>query len=270
VAEASSQFIGSIPETYDRHLGPLLFEPYARDLAARLDPPAAPARVLEIACGTGIVTRQLRERLPSDVTLVASDLNEAMLEVARQRLRDASALELRQADALALPFPDASFAAEVCQFGWMFFPDKSLAAREAFRVLRPGGQLLFNVWDSLAENPLGRITHETLAAIFPSDPPDFYRVPFGFHDVAAIRALLRVAGFGELAVESIAFTAQAPSAQHAAIGLVLGNPVLAAIQQRGGEPEVVVAAVTAALEAQLGAGRLRAPMRAHVVSARKP
>jgi len=270
VADSSAAFVGSIPELYDRHLGPLLFEPYARDLAARLAPLATPRRALELACGTGILTAQLRERLAGDVALVATDLNDAMLEVARQRLGARSALSFRQADAQSLPFPDAEFTAVVCQFGWMFFPDKPRAAREALRVLGSGGQLLFNVWDSLAENPLGRVVHETLAQLFPVDPPDFYRVPFGFHDAAEIRAQLREAGFERIEVEHVALTAHAPSAEHAAIGLVRGNPVISAIQQRGADPERVVDTVAAALRAQLGAGALDAPMRALAISARQP
>jgi ubiquinone/menaquinone biosynthesis C-methylase UbiE len=188
VADSSAAFVGSIPELYDRHLGPLFFEAYARDLAARLAPPATPRRVLELACGTGIATRRLRERLARDVTLVATDLNEGMLAVARVNAGAQTALTYQQADASSLPFADAEHAAVVCQFGWMFFPDKPRAAREALRVLAPGGQLLFSVWDSLAENPVGRIAHETLTRLLPADPPDFYRVRFGFHDRDAIRA----------------------------------------------------------------------------------
>jgi len=270
MADSSAAFVGSIPELYDRHLGPLLFEPYARDLAARLAPAATPRRVLELACGTGLLTRRLRERLAPDVALVATDLNEGMLEVARARLGPLPALTFQQADAQSLPFADAEHGAVVCQFGWMFFPDKPRAAREALRVLARGGQLLFNVWDSLAENPLGRVVHETLARLFPADPPDFYRVPFGFHDPDAIRAQLRDAGFERIEVEGVAHTARAPAAEHAAIGLVRGNPVVAAIQQRGGDPEHVVRAVASALRAQLGAGPLEAPMRALAIAARRP
>jgi SAM-dependent methyltransferase len=269
VSTSAAQFTGSVPEHYDRHLGPLLFAPYARDLAARLELPAT-RRVLEVACGSGIVTELLRERLARDVELVATDLNEAMLGVARRRLGAKPALAWQVADAQALPFPDAHFGAWVCQFGWMFFPDKPRAAREALRVLHADGQLLLNVWGVQRENPIARIAHETLARLFPEDPPDFYRVPFGFHDTDALCALLEAAGFAHPRAERVDCEARAPSAEHAAIGLVRGNPVIAQLAARGADVEAVVAAVARALRTELGAGELRAPMRAHVVAARKP
>jgi SAM-dependent methyltransferase len=269
MATAAAAFTGSIPEIYDRYLGPVLFEPYARDLAARLAPPVPP-RVLEVACGSGVATRQLRERLAPEVELVASDLHEAMFAVARSRLGAGARVEWQAADAQALPFPDAHFGAWVCQFGWMFFPDKPRAAGEAFRVLRPGGQLLLSVWGALHENPLAQIVDATLARCFPRDPPDFYRVPFGFHDTQAIVAMLRGAGFAGAEAASVDCEARAPSAEHAAIGFVRGNPVVAEIHARGADPDSVVAEVAAALRRELGPDPLRAPMRAHVVAARRP
>jgi SAM-dependent methyltransferase len=269
VTTGAAQFTGSIPEHYDRHLGPLFFAPYACDLAARLALPAT-ARVLEVACGSGIVTEQLRARLAPSVELVATDLNQAMLAVAQRRLGARAALSWRVADAQALPFPDAHFGGWLCQFGWMFFPDKPAAAREAFRVLHAGGQLLLNVWGSQRENPIARIAHETLTRLFPDDPPDFYRVPFGSHDTVALSSLLGTAGFVDLRAERVDCEAHAPSAEHAAIGLVRGNPVVGQLAVRGADAEAVVAPVAEALRAELGAGPLRAPMRAHVVTARKP
>lgn len=268
---SDAHFVGSIPETYHRHLGPLLFEPYAADLAGRLELPASPtARVLELAAGTGILTRHLRERLPAGASLVASDLNQPMLEVAGANLGATAGVEWRQADATELPFSPETFDAVVCQFGLMFFPDRARAAREAARVLKPGGQLLFNVWDSLERNPLGRIAHETIARFFPSEPPDFYKVPFGLYDPAAIRTLLESAGFEEVRHLSVPFVEQAPSAEHAAIGLVRGNPILLAIRERGmAEPDEIVAAVAAALAKAFGDWPLRVPMQAHVFTARR-
>jgi SAM-dependent methyltransferase len=272
VKQADARFAGSIPETYDTHLGPLFFEPYAADLAARLArlelPTAQGSRVLEIAAGTGILTRRLRQALPPAVTLVATDLNEPMLEVARRRLGSVPGIEWRQADATALPFPDRTFDAVVCQFGLMFVPDKTLAAREVFRVLRPGRRFLFNVWGSLEENPLGRIAHEAVASFFPADPPGFYLVPFGLHDTAAIAAILAGAGFEEIEVSTVGLRAEAPSAEHAAVGLVRGSPILNAIEERGSaKPETIIAAVAAGLAGAYGEGPLRVPMQAHVISA---
>ena len=189
----NAQFAGSIPAAYDRYLGPVLFQPYAEDLAARLKVDAN-GSVLELACGTGILTRILRDRLPAATRLVATDLNEPMIENAAQKFRQGEAVEWRQADASSLPFDDASFDAVVCQFGIMFVPDKALSAREAHRVLKPGGVFLFNVWDSMEYNDLGRIAHETISSFFEKDPPTFYQVPFGYHDQNEIRRVLESAG----------------------------------------------------------------------------
>ena len=271
---ADARFVDSVPEMYDRHLGPLLFEQYARDLATRLAASKPPmARVLEIAAGTGIVTEQLARQLPQETTIVATDLNPPMLAVAQRRLRDEtspSRIEWREADATNLPFPDQAFDAVVCQFGVMFFPDKPRAASETLRVLVPGGLWLFNVWGSLRENAIARIAHETITSYFRDDPPQFYQVPFSMHEEQATRELLVGAGFSDVTVVPVRFTAEAPSAHHAAVGLVRGNPVLAAIEERGtvGADEIIEA-VGAALARELGDKPMRAPMLAHVVSGRK-
>jgi ubiquinone/menaquinone biosynthesis C-methylase UbiE len=149
MAHSNVSFVGSIPEAYHQYLGPLLFEPYAADLVGRLQLSSSTPEILELACGTGIVTERLHERFGDAAIITATDLNEAMLDVARRRLSQSARITWRAADAAALPFPDQTFDAVVCQFGLMFFPDKLQAAREALRVLKPDGQWVFNVWDSL-------------------------------------------------------------------------------------------------------------------------
>lgn len=264
----NAQFAGSIPAAYDRYLGPIFFQQYAEDLAARLvvEPNSS---VLELACGTGILTRKLRDRLPASVKLVATDLNEPMFRNAAAKFQETEAVEWKQADACNLPFGDRSFDAVVCQFGIMFVPDKALSAREAHRVLKPGGVFLFNVWDSLEQNPLGRIPHETIASFFDKDPPTFYQVPFGYHDHAEIRRVLEEAGFGDVRLEVVDKIATGSTPQDAAIGLVHGNPVAVAITER--DPSllpVITKAVAEALAKNLGETDIRAPMRAIVVEAR--
>src|SRR5262249_27725237 len=155
---------GSIPQLYDRYLGPVLFEPYAADLAHRVAAHDA-GPVLEMACGTGIVTQQLRAHLAPDVQIVATDLSQPMLDYARTKLTALKDVDWRQADIAALPFVDASFAIVVCQFGLMFVQDKQAAFREARRVLRKDGLFAFNVWDRLSTNPFAHIAHETLASL---------------------------------------------------------------------------------------------------------
>jgi len=260
----NAQFAGSIPEAYDRYLGPILFKPYAEDLAARLKPEEK-SSVLEVACGTGILTRILRDRLLASAKLVATDLNEPMIQTAAKKFRQGEAIEWQQADASSLPFDDRSFDAVVCQFGIMFVPDKALSAREVRRVLKSGGVFLFNVWDALAHNALGRIAHETIGSFFEKDPPTFYQVPFGYHDQGEIKRLLDEAGFRNVRIEVVAKVGGASRAEDAAQGLVRGNPVAIAISER--DPSllpVIVDALTGALKKEFGA-IVRAPMRALVV-----
>jgi ubiquinone/menaquinone biosynthesis C-methylase UbiE len=273
-AAADARFVGSVPDMYDRHLGPMLFDQYARDLATRLTASERPlTRVLEIAAGTGILTEQLAQRLPEAATIVATDLNPPMLAVAQKRLEkrgSAPTIEWRQADATSLPFPDAAFDAVVCQFGVMFFPDRAQAASETRRVLEPGGRWLFSVWGPMDDNPIQDICHRTIAGYFSEDPPQFYKVPFSMHDEEATRDLVAAAGFQDVTVIPVRFTAECQSARDAAIGLIRGNPVLSAIEERGTVGvEEVIQAVAAALARKLGDTPMRAPMLAYVVSGHK-
>jgi ubiquinone/menaquinone biosynthesis C-methylase UbiE len=268
VADRDAAFVGSVPQNYDQFLGPLLFHHFADDLAGRLAVKPG-LRVLETACGTGILTERLARRLAGQGTLGATDLNEPMIAHARTKaLRD---VDWRQADATALPFDDGSFDAVVCQFGLMFYPDKAKGVREAWRVLRPGGQYLFNVWDALEHNAVARITHETVARFFASDPPQFYMVPFSLHDTTRVSAWLTAAGFEDVAPIAVTGVGTSPSAADAATGLIEGNPIAAAILERRPDalPEVH-AAVARNLAAELGDRPLRCGLRAFVFAARKP
>jgi ubiquinone/menaquinone biosynthesis C-methylase UbiE len=268
--DATAAFVGKIPENYDRYLAPLFFNPYADDLVGRLAVHDG-MRILEVACGTGIVTRRLVAKLGGRGSIVATDLNEAMFANARKGLPGPGDAKWRHADGTSLPFESRSFDAVVCQFGLMFFPDKAAGAREAFRVLTPGGVYLFNVWDALEHNPVPRLTHETIAAFFPKDPPRFYTVPFSYHDTAVIESLLRETGFEDVRCERVAKEGRSPSAAEAAIGLIEGNPVFGEIMQR--RPEAIgeiEAAVAARLAGELGDAPLRAPLRALVATARRP
>jgi ubiquinone/menaquinone biosynthesis C-methylase UbiE len=263
----NAQFAGSIPAAYDRYLGPVLFQSYAEDLAARLQVDANRS-VLELACGTGILTRVLRDRLPATTRLVATDLNEPMFRNAAQKFRQGEAVDWQQADASSLPFGDASFDAVVCQFGIMFVPDKALCAREVHRVLRSGGVFLFNVWDSMEHNDLGRIAHETVSSFFEKDPPTFYQVPFGYHDHAEIKRVLEGAGFRDVRLEVVAKLGGASRPEDAAQGLVHGNPVAVAIAERNPTLlPIITNAVAEELKKRFGETTIRVPMRAVVVEA---
>lgn len=271
MAGRETAFVGSIPPTYDRYLGPLFFEPYAEDLVARLPVPP-PLRVLETACGTGIVTRRLVAKLSGQGSIVATDLNEPMLAHASRQTGERDGLEWRQADATTLPFDDRSFDAVVCQFGLMFYPDKPRGVREALRVLRPGGRYLFNVWDRLERNPATAIVHETVTAFFPSDPPRFFTVPHSLSDATEVARWLRDAGFVDVAIETVERTGVAATAEEAATAMLEGTPLYGMIMERDpaalGELRAVVAHK---LTARFGAEEpVRVPLRAFVFSARRP
>jgi len=267
MGDVNARFEGSIPQFYDRHLGPVIFEPYAADLARRIDR-RPPGPVLEIACGTGILTAQLRRLLGPDTALVATDLNQAMIDHARSRVKDADRIEWRTADASALPFSDAAFACAACQFGLMFVPDKAAAFREARRVLVDGGLFVFNVWDGFAHNSFGRIAHETIGSFFATNPPNFYQVPFGFNDPGELTRLLATSGFVDISLEHLALEARSPSAHSFAVGLVKGNPVNIAIAERGLDADAITAAVAAALARVGGDEPFRTPIQAVVATAR--
>lgn len=261
-----ARFAAEIAAVYAENLVPLLFEPYALDLAERIDRTGA-RDILETAAGTGALTRAIVGRRP-DVRIVATDLNAPMLE--RAASHGGTRIEWRVADALDLPFDAGTFDAVVCQFGIMFFPDRARAYAEARRVLRAGGRWMFSVWDALEANPLPQAVFDALAARYPADPPGFMaRVPHGYHDVGRIRAELRAAGYDEIGIDAVELTARAPDARHVAVAFCTGTPLRHEIGAR--EPdglERVVDAATHALESRFGTRAIEAPMRAYVVDAR--
>lgn len=265
MVSSDTVFAGSIPELYDRCLGPFLFEPYAEDLAER-SAALAPGHILETAAGTGIVTAALARALP-EAEIVATDLNPEMLRVAGRKA-DTGRVTFAPADAQSLPFPDNSFDLVVCQFGAMFFPDRVAAYREARRVLKPGGAFLFNVWDRLEANPASGAVAEAVAALFPDDPPGFLtRVPFGYHDKARIGEDLHAAGFTTVESETVAKRSRG-AARDVAPGLCQGSPLRAEIEARApGRLDEATRAAAAALGSRFG-DPIDAAMSAHVLTAR--
>jgi ubiquinone/menaquinone biosynthesis C-methylase UbiE len=266
-AGGDSIFAGSIPALYDRYLGPLLFAPYAREIGERLADLRAGA-LLETAAGSGIVTEVLAATLPVSVEIVATDLNQAMVDHAAAKPALAR-VTLRQADALALPFEAARFDAVVCQFGAMFFPDRVAGYREARRVLRSGGRFLLSTWDSLDHNPMTRCVVEAMARHFPTDPPRFLaRTPHGHYDRDTIRRELVEAGFRTVGLDVVSLPSRATSYRDVAIGLCQGTPMRGEIEARAPGPAGLQAATEAAataLAAAFGSGSIEAPMQALMV-----
>ncbi|MGB6352291.1 MAG: class I SAM-dependent methyltransferase, partial [Pseudolabrys sp.] len=232
MAATDKLFAGSIPEIYERFLVPLIFEPYARDLAGRVAK-ANPRDVLEVAAGTGVLTRALASKLSERVRMVATDLNQPMLDKAQTRPIDNGHVVWQQADALALPFQDKSFDVVACQFGAMFFPDKVKGYKEARRVLKDGGRYFFNVWDKISDNEFADVVTQALAPVFPDDPPRFLaRTPHGYNDADTIRAELKAAGFGDVTIDTVDASSTAPSAREPAIGFCQGTPLRLEIEAR--------------------------------------
>jgi len=267
-------FSGSIPELYDSLFVPLVFEPYATDIAARVAA-AGPTRVLETAAGTGVVTRAMARALPASVDVVATDLNPPMLARAAA-VGTARPVQWQQADANQLPFDDASFDIVVCQFGVMFLPDKAHAFAEARRVLRPGGTLLFNAWDRIEENEFADVVTMTLAGLFPADPPRFMaRTPHGYFDKAVMVRDLSNAGFdAPPLIETLAKRSRAASAHIPATAYCQGTPLRNEIEARSGAAASqgladATAACTAAITARFGTGAVDAKIQAHVVTVRR-
>jgi SAM-dependent methyltransferase len=261
-------FIGNIPQYYDEGLGPIIFTEYAADISRRAAA-SRPARVLETAAGTGIVTRKLRDALPDDTRLIATDLNPPMLDIARAKFLPGEQVEFQPADAIALPFADQSFDAIVCQFGVMFFPDKARSFAEAYRVLARGGRYVLSVWDSHRYNSFGRIAHEVAGRFFPADPPQFYSVPFSCHQIDPIKEYLIAAGFDDIGIAVIRQERELPETANFARAAVHGNPLIDQVRARGGvDPERIVDALTQEFRREFGdPGRM--PIQAIVFSATK-
>jgi SAM-dependent methyltransferase len=265
--DADTVFDHSIPQLYETHLVPLLFEPYAVDLAERLAVRSL-ERVLELAAGTGVVTRRLATVLGNDVAIVATDLNQPMLDQAAA-IGVARPVEWRQADAMQLPFKDASFDAVVCQFGVMFFPDKPTAFAEARRVLRPGGVFIFSAWDRIEENEFADVVTTAVGTLFPTDPPRFLaRTPHGYHDREAIARDVAGGGFTTPPrIETVAARSRATSARIPAVGYCEGTPLRTEIVMRDGSRLAEATDVAArAIAERFGRGPVDAKIQAHVVT----
>jgi len=266
MSDMNRSFAGSMPEYYDRILVPVMFEPFARDLAARLQEMKS-GHVLELAAGTGIVTRALAQTLRPDVAITATDLNPAMLDRAKSH-PGLERVRWREADALALPFPDRLFDCAVCQFGVMFFPDKRVAFREALRVLRPGARFLFSVWGH-REGSVWEVATNVVGELLSRDPASL--VSPAYNDVAVVHADLSAAGFGSITDEDVIKLTHSSSARDAAVSMCHGGLVRAAIEaQAPGRLDEITDAATTAIAAHFGSGPIESPLHAILFTAVRP
>ena len=268
MVQSESVFAGSVPAIYERLMVPMLFDPFAQHMADRVAQ-MSPREILETAAGTGAMTRAMAARLPPDAQIIATDLNPAMLDLARAAGAAEARISWQQADAQSLPRPDRSADCVVCQFGVMFFPDRVQAYREVLRVLRPGAPFLFSTWDQVAHNAFVAVVQRALDVLFHPDPPRFMqRIPHGYHDTFTVAQDLRAAGFGPVRVEAVTLMVRAASAQDAAAAYCQGTPLRAEIEARGpGRLEEVTQIVADALSRTFGPGQIKGQAQAFIVTA---
>jgi SAM-dependent methyltransferase len=260
-------FTGSIPEIYERYLVPLIFEDYAQDLASRVSNRPV-SNVLEIATGTGVVTRAVVDALDSNVSIVSTDLNQAMLDYGAS-VRSDNNVKWKVADALSLPFEDDAFDVVLCQFGVMFFPDRVKAYSETLRVLKPGGRYIFNVWDRIEDNEFADTVTTALMDVFPDDPPLFLpRTPHGYSNIDKIASELSEGGFtSKPSFETVTVRSRAKSPSVPAIAYCQGTPLRNEIENRDSSLlESATEVATAAISKRFGNGAIDGKIQGHVVT----
>lgn len=260
-------FQGNIPSNYEEYLGPLLFEAYAIDMKRRLNP-AQGRSILELSCGTGRLTKHLLNVLTPDGLLLATDINPAMLEVAKQKVRADDRLSWECADAIALPYEAGKFDSVVGQFGVMFYKNKPKSYQEVFRVLKKGGVYIFNTWNSMANNPIIEEVTVALDDYFGNDAPDFYNVPFSYYDPKDIKSDMAESGFSKIDISVVKVNGFSDTAANAAKGLLQGTPVYSGIIERNKDvlPDLMVA-LEERLTKKYGASNLIVPLEALVITA---
>ncbi|HLZ16640.1 MAG TPA: methyltransferase domain-containing protein [Cyclobacteriaceae bacterium] len=260
-------FDGSIPKNYDHYIGPFLFEPYADDLVSRIDNTAG-TNILELACGTGIVTQRLVSHLSGSAELTATDINADMLTFAQEKVV-APNVCWDTVDMTAIPYEQDLFDTVVCQFGLMFATDKSKAVTEMHRVLKKGGKLLFNVWAPIADNPVWKIYTTLISRLFPNTPLNNAAGPFSMSDENYGSSLLKQAGFTRYEVESVSKTGICDTASNAATGFTLGSPIYNVMKNDPSMVERFRDALEEAIVLELGNHPVRSPLRSLVFSAEK-
>ncbi|WP_418594678.1 methyltransferase domain-containing protein [Ponticoccus sp. (in: a-proteobacteria)] len=209
-------------DRYQTVLVPVIFEPWAKELVRRADPQAGDD-ILDLACGTGVVTRELAKRLPGSRNLAAADHSAEMLGVARSLAKEAGLdVEWVEADAATLPFADNRFNLAICQQALQFFPNKLAALRELRRVLKPGGRAVFCVQRELDVNPMLKAQAATLEAYVGAEAATAVEAICSLPDGTEIQMLFEKAGFRDIEVTSVTLDLQHPDAAVFAAGAMGG------------------------------------------------
>ena len=204
------QLTGNAAELYERYLVPAITGVWAADLVQRAALRTG-ERVLDVACGTGIVARLAAKRVGGQGVVVGLDLNTAMLAVARALPQSGATITWTEASVLAMPFPDATFTVVLCQLGLQFFPDRPQALREMRRVLVPGGRLLLSVFGPLAHNPAPQALADALEWHLGPHASAIKRAEHELDDPAALHDLVAGAGFAEVSIETTTQPIRFPS-----------------------------------------------------------
>ncbi|WP_148616406.1 class I SAM-dependent methyltransferase [Nocardioides rubriscoriae] len=264
-------FVGAVADVYERLLVPMIFAEPAERLAG-LVAERAPHDVLETAAGTGALTRALVRRCP-DALITATDLNRPMLAAAAHApgLAAEERVTWAPADALDLPYADASFDVVACQFGVMFFPDRVRGYAEARRVLRPGGAFVLDTWDRIETNELAWVIESAINATVPDDPLLFMgRTPHGYHDPDVVRADLAAAGYVDVTVTPVDGTSVTTPAD-AAVAYCQGTPLRVALDAHATlDADRATQVAERALRERYGDGPISAPTRWFEVVATTP
>jgi ubiquinone/menaquinone biosynthesis C-methylase UbiE len=270
MSHAAFKFTGTGAANYDQYLGPILFEPAALQVMPFLHKPGTTDAVLEIAGGTGRLTRHLLKKFPPPIRLVATDLNPDMLEIAKQQINN-DAVEYSPQDAQNLSFADNSFDLVVCQFGLMFFPDKARGVKEAFRVLRPGGQCFFSTWESVEGIPmLDLIFNDVLLPANNDEDPARFLVPFSLYDPTALQTLMQDAGFKNIQYNKINFQSGQTNAEAIVTGLFSKHSIGAGIRQTDPEKfDRIKTEMETKIKQKFGDGTFSFELAAHLVSGMK-
>lgn len=267
------QVAGSAAETYERALVPAVFAAWA-PLVVALANPRLGERVLDVACGTGVVTRLASQRVGRTGNVVGLDLNPGMLAVAATsatgQAPTAAPITWQEASATTMPLPDCSFDIVYCQLGLQFFPDRPAALREMYRVLVPGGHLGLMVWRSIEHSPGFGVFEGALARHVSSEAAGIMRAPFALGDAEELRGLIGAARFRDIEIRPVPGTVRFPSAARFVQDQVAGSPLAGQVAKVSDEARAALVNETAdALRPYLTGGALTFPIEAHLASARK-